>query len=58
MDMLLMACCPINIIANSSFSYWAARLNENSILTIYPKRWWNYSPIDFFPKHWVGLEHI
>ena len=55
MDMLLMACCPINIIANSSFSYWAARLNENSILTIYPKRWWNYSPIDFFPKHWLDL---
>ena len=55
MDMLLMSCCSINIIANSSFSYWAARLNENNILTIYPQKWWAYSPIDFFPDKWIAL---
>lgn len=37
-DMQLMALCRHNIIANSTFSQWAALLNENEgHLTIYPK---------------------
>lgn len=55
MDLLLMACCPINIIANSSFSYWAARLNPTSKQVIYPYKWWHYTRPDIFPDSWLGL---
>lgn len=41
-DMRLMAFCRTNIIANSSFSWWAAYMNPHSDqLVIAPKRWTN-----------------
>jgi hypothetical protein len=41
-DMQLMAACRINIIANSSFSWWAAWLNPHfNKLVIAPKKWIN-----------------
>lgn len=56
MDFLLMGKCKAYIIANSTFSYWAARLNENPLLVIYPKKWWNFdAKIDIFPNEWIGL---
>lgn len=56
-DMYLMANCKVNVIANSTFSYWAARLNQDNILTIYPKKWYNskYAVPDIFPSEWVGV---
>lgn len=37
--------------------YWAARLNQDNILTIYPKKWYNskYAVPDIFPSEWVGV---
>lgn len=40
-DMYLMSHCRNLIIANSSFSWWAAFLNENALNVVAPSRWIN-----------------
>lgn len=56
-DMNLMASCHHNIIANSSFSWWAAYLNPNpNKRVIYPKAWHTDGVVRVgFPKEWVPL---
>lgn len=43
-DMQLMSHCKSLIIANSSFSWWAAYLNKRADLIIAPKKWFNTTP--------------
>lgn len=45
-DMQLMAMCKNLIIANSSFSWWAAYLNQNNPIVVAPEKWIN-SFVDF-----------
>ena len=54
-DMYLMSKCKINILANSSFSYWGAMLNKNSNIVIYPGKWYNDKTPDIFPNNWIAL---
>lgn len=45
-DMQLMSMCKNLIIANSSFSWWAAYLNQNNPIVVAPEKWIN-SFVDF-----------
>ena len=55
-DMLLMSKCNGHIIANSTFSFWAARLNDSQKITVYPQKWWNLPyKLDIFPDNWIGI---
>lgn len=56
-DMHLMSLCKHNIIANSSFSWWAAWLNQNTKkLVVAPKKWQNNVNVgDIIPQDWIRL---
>lgn len=61
MDMYVMSMCGDNIICNSSFSWWAAYLNENLLKkVIAPKQWFgseyaHYNTSDLYPTTWLKL---
>ncbi len=56
LDMYLMAHCKGGIIANSTFSYWGARLIQKKFI-VYPKKWVNGSGSypNLFEDYWVGI---
>ena len=54
-QLLLMSKCTHHVIANSSFSWWGAYLNENnSKIVTYPEIWLNNNSInkDLIPSQW------
>lgn len=59
-DMRLMSFCKHNIISNSSFSWWAAWLNQNPYKKIVaPKNWFgaqaNLNASDIVPAEWITI---
>lgn len=54
-DMVLMTYAKCNIIANSSFSWWAAFLNKSENPVIFAPAKWNnhYDKIDIYPGNWI-----
>lgn len=62
-QMLLMSICKNNIIANSSFSWWAGYLNTQSDkIVCYPDVWFGeacrHNTTDLFPTSWIKINSI
>jgi len=60
-QMLLMSCCRHNIIANSSYSWWAAYLNTNpDKIVCYPSAWFGpsigHDTSDLCPREWKQIQ--
>jgi hypothetical protein len=58
-DLYLMSHCKHNIIANSSFSWWAGWLNSNeNKIVVAPSRWFNdyaADTKDLLPEEWIEV---
>ena len=64
-QMLLMSVCDHNVIANSTFSWWGAYLNQNNRkIVCYPSKWFGpnlhitHETIDLCPKTWYMIPDI
>lgn len=60
-QLLLMSCCHHNIIANSSFSWWAAYFNTyTNKIVCYPSIWFNINDKNYMkdlcPNDWIKIE--
>lgn len=55
-DMELMKKCKHDIIPNSTFSWWAAWLNENSAKVVVAPEPWLFRDSDIVPEDWVKIE--
>lgn len=61
LDIKLMSLAKVNIMANSTFSYWAAYMNHEQKTIIYPKAWFNdwtgrKAPDIMLPNdNWLGF---
>jgi hypothetical protein len=62
-QLLLMSCCQHNIIANSSFSWWAAYFNnKHDKIVCYPENWFGpqlsqHNTSDLCPKSWNKIRN-
>ena len=56
--MLLMSKGPAIIIANSTFSWWAAQLGSLEKIVVRPSKWFRNleDPNQLFPKKWISVE--
>ena len=52
-----MSNCKHNILANSTFSYWAGKLNENkNKIVIHPSKYTRTVQLNASEKNWIEIE--
>jgi hypothetical protein len=56
-ELVLMSSGVANVVANSSFSWWAASLSRSTKLVVAPTPWFRDAPLfdQLLPQHWVRL---
>lgn len=55
-DMYLMSLCKHNIIANSTYSWWSAWLNQNEDkIVVSPKKWFSTGKDNIIPEKWIRI---
>lgn len=56
--MMLMSSASACVIANSTFSWWAATLGENKKAVVCPSKWFKSSedPLDLYPSEWIRVK--
>lgn len=56
-SLFLMRSANAHIIANSTYSWWAAMLREHDGIVIAPEKWFRNmaDPLDLIPPHWITL---
>lgn len=56
-ELFYMASCEHNILANSTYSWWAALFNENeNKKVLYPIDGFKFNTYDFYLKEWIGIK--
>ena len=57
-SLLLMSYSKANIIANSTFSWWSARLNKQGKIVVAPRKWFYEmeDPLFLYPTSWALVE--
>jgi hypothetical protein len=60
-QLLIMSCCSHNIMANSTFSWWGAYLNENPAkIVCYPSVWfgelYTHNHLGMMPVEWLKID--
>jgi hypothetical protein len=63
LDLFLMSNCQHNIIANSTFSWWGAWLNQNLEKKVYTPRTWfkknsGVETRDLVPEEWIKIDKV
>lgn len=54
-QIILMSCCKDNIIANSTFSWWGAYLNQTPGTVCCPTKWFEIDQTMDFPESWIKI---
>ena len=54
-SLLLMSSAKANVIANSTFSWWSAKLNSKTQIVLAPDKWFKAldDPLDLYPSNWI-----
>ena len=57
-SLMLMSKGAAIVIANSSYSWWAAKLSSNGCIIIAPSKWYQgmKDPLDLIPEDWTKIE--